>query len=85
MIDKAHKIAQSLADGLSRRSFLGGVGRAAALLALACGGLLAAPEEAHAGGPCGPRKDGTERRCPKGQVCENGRCQRETKKDPPKT
>jgi hypothetical protein len=84
MIDKAHQFAQSLADGLSRRSFLGGVSRAAALVALACGGLALSPDDAHAGAPCGLTKDGKERLCPKGQVCMDGRCKREeVKKDPP--
>jgi hypothetical protein len=78
MIDKAHKFTQSLADGLSRRNFLGGVGRAAALVALACGGLALSPDDAHAGAPCGPVKGGKERLCPKGQVCgTDGRCHRE--------
>ncbi len=79
MIDKAHELAQSVADGLSRRSFLGGIGRAATLVAAACGGLLAVPDDAYAGRRC---KDDSA--CPKGQLCVNGRCRKPKKdKEPP--
>jgi hypothetical protein len=83
MIDKAQQLAQSLGNRLTRRNFLGGVGRGAALAALACGGLLAVPEHAFAGRPC-LLKDGSTRACPPGQACgTDGRCHK-TKQPPSK-
>lgn len=82
MIDRAQQLAQSLGEELTRRNFLGGVGRGAALVALACGGLLAVPDDAQAGRPCFVK--GKTRACPPGQYCgDDGRCHREIQKDPP--
>jgi hypothetical protein len=73
MIDKAQQLAQSAADSLSRRSFLGSIGRAAAGAALVCGGLLAQPKLVHAGRQfCDDYNP-----CRKGKVCFEGRCVRE--------
>jgi hypothetical protein len=53
MLDKATQFAQKMADGVSRRGFLGGIGRGALIAASVLSGVLALPAEAEAaGGKC---------------------------------
>ncbi|HKB36611.1 MAG TPA: hypothetical protein VKD72_09170 [Gemmataceae bacterium] len=58
MFEKVGRVAERVALGMSRRSFLGRIGPGALALAAAVGGLLAAPGAAYARGrnglPCGP-------------------------------
>ena len=48
MIDKVGRLAERVATNVSRRGFLGRLGRRALALAAAVGGLLALPAAAHA-------------------------------------
>jgi hypothetical protein len=69
MFDKVSQAAEQVATNVSRREFLGGVGRGAAVLAAMLGGLLATPGLAAAGKPCASNGD-----CPNKQICVGGRC-----------
>ena len=70
MVDRTTELAQSVAERLSRRGFLGRVGRGAAVAAGALGGLLMIPGDAEAGKRCY-----TNNQCPRGQFCGwDGRC-----------
>ena len=72
MIDRATNFAQRIADGMSRRGFLGRVGAVAAIAAAACGGILAliGKADAYPGQPCSATLP-----CPQGEVCTpGGRC-----------
>ena len=52
MFEKVSQIAEQAATNVSRRRFLGKVGRGAAVTVAALGGLLAISSEAVAGRPC---------------------------------
>lgn len=75
MFDKLNQIAESAATSVSRRQFLGQLGRGAMVLAAAAGGLLALPALTQAGpGGCGTgwhRCTGRCHRtcCPDGYYC----------------
>ena len=76
MVDRATEFAQRIAEGISRRGFLGRVGSAAAIAAAAFSGILALPRSAQAGRPCSVNDP-----CPKSQFCgTDGRCHHEGKK-----
>lgn len=74
MTDKATQLAQTAAEGLSRRRFLNRFGRTTAVAVATLAGLLLVPEKAQAGKPCYSWTD-----CPKGQSCYNGRCRKSGK------
>ena len=74
MTDNATQLAQSAAERLSRRSFLGCFGRTATIAAAALGGIVMIPDQAQAGKRCFSWTD-----CPKAQSCYNGRCRRSRK------
>jgi hypothetical protein len=69
MVDKTTQLAQTVAEGLSRRGFFARFGRGAAIAALALAGILLLPGEAQAGRRCS-----NSGQCPNGQMCIWGRC-----------
>jgi hypothetical protein len=71
MIDRTSQLAQSAAEGLSRRGFLGRLGRGAGIAAAALGGLLLAGQDAEARSPHWCFVDS---QCPPGKICNWGRC-----------
>jgi hypothetical protein len=74
MIEKLSQLAEQAATNVSRRQFLGRVGRGAMIAAAAAGGLLAFPAAATAGRRCPggyyvcgyDRRDGDVICCPRG-------------------
>jgi hypothetical protein len=72
MFEKVSKVAQQAATNASRREFLGRVGRGALVAAGTVAGYLAFGSKAQAG-RCRCRTDG---QCPRGHVCDAGRCVR---------
>jgi hypothetical protein len=70
MFEKLGRAAEQAAASVSRRAFLGKVGKAALAAAGAVAGLLATPRIAQAlGRPCGPYSDGSCRGKPEGSYC----------------
>ena len=77
MVEKTTQLAQTFAEGLSRRGFFGRLGRGAGIAAACLAGMLVLPSDAQAGKPpygggkpCYYQSD-----CPKGQICAPwGRC-----------
>jgi hypothetical protein len=76
MLERVSQLAEHAATSVSRREFLGRVGRSAIVLAAAAGGLLAAPLAVHGARPiqvCGFLNSGIEcRGRPVGFSCANG-------------
>jgi hypothetical protein len=72
MFEKARQIAQQAATNASRREFLGRLGHGALTAAAAAASYLAFGSEAQAG-RCRCRTDG---QCPRGHICDAGRCVR---------
>jgi hypothetical protein len=70
MFEKVSKAAQQAATSASRRQFLGRLGRGAVVAAGAVAGYLAFGSEAQAG----RRRCTTDANCPRGHICEAGRC-----------
>jgi hypothetical protein len=70
MFEKFSQIAEKSATSASRREFLGRLGRGALIAAGAVGGFLAFGSEAQAG----RRRCTTDAGCPRGYICEAGRC-----------
>jgi hypothetical protein len=52
MFDRVSKAAEKLANNVSRRAFMGGLGKGALALAGAMGAMLAFPALVRAGGSC---------------------------------
>src|SRR5215510_4656703 len=79
MFERVSQLAEEAANNVSRRQFLGRLGRAAGAAAGMLGGLLLCPMDAHAGrrdngNPCTPDvkshcPDGHVVCCPKGTKC----------------
>ena len=67
MVDKSIQLVESVAQGLSRRGFLGRLARGAGITAAALGGVLAAAGSTHAKGP--KRQCYLDSDCGKGQIC----------------
>ena len=78
MVERTMHGAQTVAEGLSRRRFLGRVGRGAALAAAAMGGVLALGENAHA--RLAKNRCYVDWDCPPGWYCIYGRCWNPKKK-----
>jgi hypothetical protein len=72
MFEKVNQIAEQMATNESRRQFLGRLGRGALFTAGIVGGFLAFGSEAEAG----RRRCTTDTGCPRGYICEAGRCVR---------
>jgi hypothetical protein len=70
MFKKFSQIAEQSATSASRRQFLGRLGRGALIAAGAVGGFLAFGSDAEAG----RRRCTTDAGCPRGYICEAGRC-----------
>jgi hypothetical protein len=72
MFDKIGRAAERAAEGVSRRNFLGRLGRGAAVLATGLGGILLTATGAHAGGGnwCCLTWDSAS----SGPTCVKGRC-----------
>ena len=77
MKSRTSQLAQSAAEGLSRRRFMGRLGRTSAVAAAAIGGILMVPREARAGKFCLPDAD-----CPKGHFCYWAVCRSRKRKGP---
>ena len=70
MFEKVSQIAQEAATSASRREFLGRLGRGALVAAGTVASYLAFGSEAQAG----RRRCSTDAECPRGHICEAGRC-----------
>ncbi len=72
MFEKIVDVAERSATRASRRQFLGRIGRGALFTAGVVGGFLAFGSEARAGRR--RRRCTTDTCCPRGYICEDGRC-----------
>jgi hypothetical protein len=70
MFERVSKAAEQAASGASRRQFLGRLGRGALIAAGAVAGYVAFGSEAQAG-RC---RCTTDANCPRGYICQAGRC-----------
>jgi Cys-rich repeat protein len=70
MLKKFNHLAEQAATVASRREFLGRIGRGAVIAAGAVAGYVAFGSEAQAG----RRGCTTDAQCPRGRICEAGRC-----------
>ena len=70
MLEKVSKAAQQAAANASRREFLGWIGRGALVASGAVASFVAFGSEAQAG----RRSCTTDTNCPRGYICEAGRC-----------
>jgi hypothetical protein len=71
MVDRTTQLAQSVAEGLSRRGFLGRLGRGAGTAAACLAGMFLFLGDARAGKPPwgGGKPCYYDSDCPKGQFC----------------
>ena len=72
MFEKLVEVAEQSATRASRRQFLGRVGNGALVAAGALGGFLAFGSDAHAAKR--NRRCTSDANCPRGYICEGGRC-----------
>jgi hypothetical protein len=72
MFEKLSEIAERSATSVSRRQFLGHVGRGALVAAGVVGAYLAFGSEAQAGKRS--RRCTVDADCPRGHICDGGRC-----------
>lgn len=72
MFEKVSQIAEHAATSASRREFLGRLGRGALVAAGTAASFVAFGSEAQAG----RRRCTTDGQCPRGHICEAGRCVR---------
>ncbi len=74
MLDRIGRAAERAARGVSRRDFLGRLGRGAAVVAAGLGGVLLAATDAHAAGGlcCVESSGGIPVTCKKGQCPKHG-------------